>query len=125
MTRFQFYDIYALDWHLRGYRPSPEGINQLRSLDYPGKSVEFEIRDANYYPRFRDSAVKLNELAQEAGIGKLDLVIGINQKLLEDIVRLIEPIHIAGVPVVIDHRNVTLVLSMLVEGKKTLQGTPK
>ncbi len=94
MTRFQFYDIYALDWNLRGYRPSPEGINRFRSIDYPGKSVEFEIRDANYYPRFRDSAVKLNELAQEAGIGKIDLVIGINQKLLEDIVRLVEPIHI-------------------------------
>ena len=69
--------------------------------------------------------MKLNELAQEAGIGKLDLVVGINQKLLEDIVRLVEPLHIPGVPVEIDHRNVTLVLSMLVEGKKTLEGTPK
>lgn len=69
--------------------------------------------------------MKLNELAQEAGIGKLDLVVGINQKLLEDIVRLVEPLHIPGVPVAIDHRNVTLVLSMLVEGKKTLEGTPK
>lgn len=69
--------------------------------------------------------MKLNELAQEAGIGKIDLVVGINQKLLEDIVRLIEPIHISGVPVAIDHKNVTLVLSMLVEGKKTINGTPK
>ncbi len=120
MTRFQFFDIYALDWNLRGYRSSPEGINQLRSIDYPGKPVEFEIRDANYYPRFHDSAVKLNELAEEAGIGKLDLVIGINQKFLEDLVRLVEPINIAGVAVPIDHRNVTLILSMLVEGKKVI-----
>lgn len=115
MTRFEFKDIYALDWHLRGYRPSPEGINQFRSLDYPGKSLEFEIRDANYYPRFHDSAVKLNELAEEAKIGKLDLVIGINQKFLEDMVELIEPLKVPGVSVPIDHRNVTLVLSMLVE----------
>lgn len=125
MTRFEFKDIYALDWHLRGYRPSPEGINQFRSLDYPGKSLEFEIRDANYYPRFHDSAVKLNELAEEAKIGKLDLVIGINQKFLEDLVHLVEPIKISGIPVTIDHRNAGLVLSMLVEGKKTLENTPK
>lgn len=125
MTRFQFFDIYALDWNLRGYRTSPEGINQFRSIDYPGKPVEFEIRDANYYPRFHDSAVKLNELAEEAGIGKLDLVIGINQKFLEDLVRLVEPINVPGVSVPIDHRNVTLILSMLVEGKKTLENTPK
>jgi|GEM_PF-1025502 len=115
MTRFQFYDIYALDWHLRGYRPSPEGINRFRSLDFPGKPVEFEIRDANYYPRFHESAIKLNELAQEAGIGKVDLVVGINQKFLEDIVRLVEPIKIEGIPIAIDHNNVTLILSMLVE----------
>lgn len=94
MTRFEFKDIYALDWQLVGYRLSPEGINQFKSLNYPGKSVEFEIRDANYYPRFHDSAVKLNELAEEAGIGKLDLVLGINQKFLEDIVRLVEPLKV-------------------------------
>ncbi len=75
MTRFDFFDIYALDWNLTGYRPSPEGINQFKSINYPGKPVEFEIRDANYYPLFHQSAVKLNELAQEAGIGTIDLVV--------------------------------------------------
>ena len=66
LTRSQFSDIYALDWQLRGYRPSPEGINQMRSIDYPGQPVEFEIRDANYYPLFAESATKNNELSQIA-----------------------------------------------------------
>ena len=66
MTHFSFQDIYTLDWHLHGYRPSPEGINHFRSLDFPGKPVEFEIRDANYYPLFHESAVKLDALSQEA-----------------------------------------------------------
>ncbi len=65
--------------------------------------------------------MKLDELAREAGIGPLDMVVGINQKFLEDMVRLVEPITIEGIPMNIDHRNVTLILSMLVEGKKTLQ----
>lgn len=125
MTRFEFFDIYALDWNLTWYRPSPEGINQFKSINYPGKPVEFEIRDANYYPLFHESAVKLDELAQEAGIWPLDMVVGINQKFLEDMVRLVEPLTIQGIPMKIDHRNVTLILSMLVEGKKTLEWTPK
>lgn len=59
--------------------------------------------------------MKLNELAQEAGIGNIDLVIGINQKFLEDIVRLVEPLTVPGISLPIDHKNVTLILSMLVE----------
>lgn len=61
----------------------------------------------------------------EGGHGSVDLVIGINQKLLEDIVRLVEPLNLPGVPVAIDHYNALLVVSMLVEGKKTLKDTPK
>ncbi len=62
---------------------------------------------------------------QEAGYGPVDLVIGINQKFLEDIVRLVEPLSLPGVPVAIDHYNVFLVVSMLVEGKKAIVDTPK
>jgi len=94
MVHLSFHDIYALDYKLTGYRPSPPGIDRFKSIDYPGKSVEFEMRDANYYPLFADSARKIDELAQIAGIGKIDVVVGINQKLLEDIIKLVEPIHI-------------------------------
>lgn len=93
-VHLSFHDIYALDYKLTGYRPSPPGIDRFRSIDYPGKPVEFEMRDANYYPLFADSARKIDELAQIAGIGKIDVVIGINQKLLEDIIKLVEPVHI-------------------------------
>ncbi len=61
----------------------------------------------------------------EAGHGSVDLVVGVNQKFLEDIVRLVEPLSLPGVPVAIDHYNAFLVVSMLVEGKKTLKDTPK
>lgn len=125
LTRFQFYDIYALDWQLKWYRPSPEGINQFRSREYPGKSAEFEIRDANYYPTFHESATKIDELTRTAGIGSVDLVVGINQKFLEDVIKIVEPIRLPGITVPIDHYNAMLVLSMLVEGKKTLTDTPK
>lgn len=125
LTRFQFYDIYVLDWQLKGYRPSPEGINQFRSREYPGKSAEFEIRDANYYPTFHESATKIDELTRTAGIGQVDLVVGVNQKFLEDIIKVVEPIKMEGIPVAIDHYNAMLILSMLVEGKKTLTDTPK
>lgn len=122
LTRSQFSDIYTLDWQLKGYRPSPEGINQMRSLDYPGQPVEFEIRDANYYPLFADSAKKIDELSQIAGIGKIDLVVGINQRLLEDIIKLVEPISVEGVAIPFDHNNINTILSLLVEAKISLVG---
>jgi len=55
----------------------------------------------------------------------VDLVIGINQKFLEDIIKIVEPLTLEGISVPIDHYNAMLVLSMLVEGKKTLTDTPK
>jgi len=87
--------------------------------------AEFSIRDANYYPTFHESAAKIDEFTREAGIGSVDLVVGINQKFFEDIIRLVEPISLSGVSVPIDHYNAMLILSMLVEGKKTLTDTPK
>lgn len=125
LKKFQLYDIYALDWKLKWYRPSPEGINQFRSLDFPGKPVEFEMRDANYYPAFSESAMMLDALAQEAWIGKIDLVVWINQKMIEDLISLVEPLHIPGVNVPIDHHNAMLIVSMLVEAKVILEKSPK
>lgn len=83
------------------------------------------MRDANYYPLFADSAKKIDELAQIAGIGKIDVVVGINQKLLEDIIQLVEPLRIRGIPMELDHTNVNALLSILVEAKKTITDTPK
>jgi len=57
---------------------------------------------------------------REAKLGSVDLVIGINQKLLEDVIHLVEPLKVPGIPVDLDHYNAMLVVSMLVEGKKSV-----
>jgi hypothetical protein len=57
---------------------------------------------------------------REAKLGSVDLVIGINQKLLEDVIHLVEPLKVPGIPVDLDHYNAMLVVSMLVEGKKSI-----
>jgi hypothetical protein len=120
MTRFDFYDIYALDWQLKGYRPAPEWINRFRSREYAGMPAEFEIRDANYFPTFQESATKIADFMQQAGFGSVDLVVGINQKFLEDLIALVEPLTIPGIPVQLDHTNAMLTISLLVEGKKSV-----
>lgn len=121
MTRFDFYDIYAIDWQLKWYRPSPEGINQFRSREYAGMPAEFEIRDANYFPTFAESARVIDGFMQEAKLWSVDMVVGINQKFLEDIIRLVEPIRVPWIPLDLDHHNAMLVISMLVEGKKSIK----
>lgn len=57
---------------------------------------------------------------REAKLGSVDLVVGINQKLLEDVIHLVEPLKVPGIPVDLDHYNAMLVVSMLVEGKKSV-----
>jgi hypothetical protein len=57
---------------------------------------------------------------REAKLGSVDLVVGINQKLLEDFIQLVEPLKVSGIPVDLDHYNAMLVVSMLVEGKKSI-----
>ena len=50
---------------------------------------------------------------------------GVNQNFFEDIIKLVEPIHFPGISVPIDHYNAMLIVSMLVEAKKSLAGVPK
>lgn len=121
----KLYDIYELDWHLTGYRPSPEGINQFKSLDYPGRPVEFEIRDANYFPTFAESARVISELMNTAGYGEIDLLVGVNTQMFTDILREIWPIQIDGISTPITADNATTILSLLVEAKIDRDGSHK
>ncbi len=63
IQNISFHDIYELDYSVTNYVAPPEGIDQFKSKLFPGKPVEFRIRDANYYPTFAESATKINELA--------------------------------------------------------------
>lgn len=121
-----FHDIYELDHSMTGwYIEPPEGINQFNSLKYPGKPVEFRIRDANYYPTFAESARKINELTSLSKIGPVDLVIGINTSLLSDIIELTGPLEVSGIPLKLDKDTISLVLSMVIEAKEKIHWIPK
>lgn len=45
--------------------------------------------------------------------------------MIEDLIALVEPLHIPGVNVPIDHHNAMLIVSMLVEAKVILEKSPK
>jgi Protein of unknown function (DUF4012) len=125
INNISFHDIYELDYSIKEYGEPPEGINQFRSIAFPGKPVEFRIRDANYYPTFAESAKKIHELASASKIGPIDLVVGINTSLLSDIVGITGPIKVEGIPMKLNQDNISLVLSMLVEAKEKITPIPK
>lgn len=125
ITNISFHDIYEIDHKITAYVPSPEWINQLKSKTFPGKPIEFRVRDANYFPTFAESAKNINALLKTSEIGDIDLVIGINTSLLTEIIHLIGPIQATGIPMKLDKNNIPLVLSMLVESKEKISATPK
>lgn len=125
IKNISFHDIYELDHSLTEYIIPPKGIDQFKSKLFPGRPVEFRIRDANYFPTFAESARNINTLASASKIGNIDLVIGINTTLLSEIMSITGPVRIKGIPMKLDEKNITLVLSMLVEAKEQINGIPK
>jgi len=118
-------DIYAFDWSLLAKEVPPEGINQFRASAGSSRPVDFGIRDANYYPTFEESAHKIDALMQEAGFGSIDLVIGINQSLIIDILELTGPIRLDEIDHYIDAQNFNIIISSLVESKSYAVSSPK
>lgn len=125
IQNISFHDIYELDHSLTNYVAPPEWIDQFKSKLFPGKPVEFRIRDANYYPTFAESALKINELATASKLGPIDLVIGINTGLLSDVLEITGAVKVPGIPMKLSQENIELVLSMLVEAKEKIHGIPK
>lgn len=118
-------DIYAFDWPLLAREVPPEGINRFRAAPWSDQSVNFGIRDANYYPTFEESAHKINALMQQAGFGSVDLVIGINQSLITDILESTGPITVESIEHNITGKNFTTIISSLVESKTYAVNSPK
>ena len=125
ISNISFHDIYEIDYSTTSHIPSPEWINQLGSKTLPGKPIEFQMRDANYFPTFSESARQINTLSLASKIWNIDLIVGINTGLLSDILGIIGPLSIDGIPLKLDQKNVSLILSMLVESKEKISTTPK
>ena len=103
----------------------PEGINQFRASPGSHQPVDFGIRDANYYPTFEESAGKINALMQEAGFGSVDMVVGVNQSLIIEILGLTGPIPLVEIDQFITAENFNIIISSLVESKTFAVNSPK
>lgn len=118
-------DIYALDWNLFPTEPSPEGINQFKEYEGSNNPINLNIRDANYYPLFHESAVKINELMQQAQWSNIDMLVGINQSIIQNTLKVTGPIDVPELPLAITSENFNTIISSLVESKSFAQNSPK
>jgi hypothetical protein len=83
------------------------------------------LRDATYYPDFRDSLEKANIFVEKSGETTLNMGIAINQGIVEDILHITGPISLSGTTYTLDENNFSLVMSTLVEAKYAKIDTPK
>lgn len=124
VTNFELKDVYWFDWRLYPYRePAPEGINRLSDND--GKMVVFALRDANYFPSFLESARKIDFFFQKAGQGSLDAVVGINQGVIVDLLKVTGPVYLQEIGRSIGAEDFSLAMSLLVEARMYAKSSPK
>lgn len=116
-------DVYALEWAInqvyKDKEPAPEWLNKI--------TWTFGLRDANYYPEFKDSAAKIKFFLDKIDL-KVDGIIFINQNLILDLIDSVGWVYSKTFWTEITKENFSLVISSLVEAevfKVWTLGTPK
>lgn len=75
------------------------------------------MRDANYYPDFKETFTTVSRMYEKAGGGTLDGIIAINQGFITDLLRITGPVTTPGIKESITSDNFSLILSVLVESE--------
>ena len=110
LQKFEKHDVYDYDWKLYPYKETPpSGLE--------GYSGNFGIRDANYYPDFRDSMKKIGFFVEKAGFDSVDTMIAINQGIIIDLLKKYGPVKMDEYHLTIDDTNFSRVVSTLVEAR--------
>lgn len=110
VQKFEKHDVYDYDWKLYPYKElPPSGLE--------GYSGNFGVRDANYYPDFRDSAKKIGFFVEKAGFKSVDTMIAINQGIIIEFLKKYGPVKMNEYNLTIDHTNFSRVVSTLVEAR--------
>ncbi len=111
-------DIYALEWLInKVYTDKEKAPEWLDIITWT-----FGLRDANYYPLFRDSSAKIKFFLDKIDY-KVDGIIYINQNVILDLIDSVWWVDSKVLSQNITSENFSLVLSMLVEAKVFKVGT--
>lgn len=105
------YDTVVLDSKSRYYLFPPEPIYKYLKVKY------WQMRDANYYPDFKQSAQIIENFYKNEAkdFEKIDGVIAINTKVFETLLKYAGPIYIESLRKTLDYKNIILELIYEVE----------
>lgn len=116
-------DVYALEWQInqiyKEKEKAPAWLNQITKT--------FWLRDANYFPEFKDSSAKIKFFLDKININ-LDWIIYVNQNVVLDLIDSIWWIYSKTFWTEITKENFSLIVSTLVEAevfKEWTLWTPK
>lgn len=108
---WEFKDIYALDRKIPPdvQIPAPEFFHDL--------ARNISLRDANFWPDFPLTAETIREFFTFAGEEPPEIVVAINLKVAEELIRLTGPVRLEKWGLTLNEDNFDTVLQFLVEGK--------
>lgn len=115
---WDFQDIYASDRQIQGpdQPVAPAWFHDL--------SQTISLRDANFWPDFPTSAQTYQKFFAQIDTAP-DFVIGLNLRLVQDVVDLVDPIHLPTWDLELTAQNFDLLLQLLVESKVAGRFAPK
>jgi len=99
LVNFQVEDVYTLDEQLKAIISPPDGVRQ-----YLGEERWF-LRDSNWNPSFPKTADRVKWFLEKSIAVKVDGVIGINLKVLEEIIGVLNQVEIDEYNEVLTKRN--------------------
>lgn len=117
LSQMTFHDVYEIDGQYHETIEPPEEIARLTD--------EWRLRDSNYSPDMRVSAAKAAWFLEVEGGPGVDHVVTLDLTFVSELLGLIGPVKVAGLPVAVDASTFTTVLSALVESKWSGTQTPK
>ncbi len=116
------HDIYSIDNDPKAYKygyRAPQPIAKFLSTPY------LHLRDANWWPDIPTSSKLISDMFTFESKQKVDGIIYVDPRVIEDLVRLVGPIKVPDYDVTIDSTNVVYQIQYQVEHNITTMSTRK
>lgn len=117
MTRFDFRDIYSIDWAQKDLQPPPAGLARYYQT--------MHLRDANYLPDFPAAATWIERGFARSGGSSLDGIVAVDSQVFFDLLEALGPIVLPGTKTPLTREMAFDLITVRIETSKRSPDGPK
>ncbi len=117
LTRFEFKDIYTIDWKQQNLEPAPSGLRRYYET--------LHLRDANYSPDFPTAAAWIEKGFISSGGKPLDGIVAIDSDVFFDLLDALGPFTLPGTTTTLTRDTAFDLITVRIETSKKDPESPK